>query len=828
MRRSGDLWTSAFNSLLNVLIVMYVFDYTWDSDFKMLVLGDDNVVASQIDLSDDVIVTKYKELGMDVKIIRHDSMETASFCSGRFWKVDGVYRWGVSPFRIMSKFGMNYNNHHKKFWQRLNYGRARGLLPVAGHIPILGSLLRAICDSAEDLGLKPHYDHKELNPYRIQGGTVCYPGYDTYQQFSIMYNISIDTIFEIEEMIECTFSINDMPCQVVDKDLIRMMQQELNIDEAVENEKLSYHDHYSQEEYNYQTVCVDGPRDEEYAKLVGVTNIVDAWSSGWNYGLEEDNWYMSNPDYGYDPKLRFHHALWSACGFINPDWAISMHMAYNHRGWIDGGVLGNRASKGLSTSRTDHHWFVCPNAPVIQPQEFAIVQTRYPVFVNASVSVSYIVEEKLPIFANKKSKNLGKEVARLKKQVKGAKKKKPNKKPKSKAGKTPLRKFLEAGGQAVGSYFGPAAGAYGSKAGAWVSKLIGSGDYKIRNNSIMDGQGVPNFLGTGRGVRIRHKEFLGDLFGSTNFNLEYFYLNPGMAETFPWLSEIAHNFTTYKFHGLVFCYNSMSADALNSTNTALGSITMATNYNVLQNPFLSKSEMDNYEFTCSTRPSASLMHPVECAQSQQPLRELYIRHGQLGGVEDDLRFSDWGLFQIATKDQQASSNMGELWVTYDVEFFKPRITSTPGIGQYAYVKVATYDNTNVFGTGAASNLYYGSISVTLLAGALTLNGVFPGTYFIHIQWAGSSAVINLGTVSYFDCSPNSSYYVGDATGASQAPSNGVTANKLCYSTYLAVTNSGVGGVGGAILNIAASTLPASGTGLTVYIAPVATVPSEEW
>lgn len=54
------------------------------------------------------------------------------------------------------------------------------------------------------------------------------------------------------------------------------------------------------------------------------------------------------------------------------------------------------------------------------------------------------------------------------------------------------------------------------------------------------------------------------------FNYSTWQLNPGQKSLFPWLAGIASNFESYKFHGLVFEYKSMSADALNSTNTALG------------------------------------------------------------------------------------------------------------------------------------------------------------------------------------------------------------------------------------------------------------------
>lgn len=59
------------------------------------------------------------------------------------------------------------------------------------------------------------------------------------------------------------------------------------------------------------------------------------------------------------------------------------------------------------------------------------------------------------------------------------------------------------------------------------------------------------------------------------FNGLVYKINPGNPETFPWLSSIASNFEAYRIEGLVFEYKTMSADALNSTNTALGQIILS-------------------------------------------------------------------------------------------------------------------------------------------------------------------------------------------------------------------------------------------------------------
>lgn len=47
-------------------------------------------------------------------------------------------------------------------------------------------------------------------------------------------------------------------------------------------------------------------------------------------------------------------------------------------------------------------------------------------------------------------------------------------------------------------------------------------------------------------------------------------VNPGQQVSYPWLSTIAANFESYRIIGQLYEFKTMSADALNSTNTALG------------------------------------------------------------------------------------------------------------------------------------------------------------------------------------------------------------------------------------------------------------------
>jgi len=220
---------------------------------------------------------------------------------------------------------------------------------------------------------------------------------------------------------------------------------------------------------------------------------------------------------------------------------------------------------------------------------------------------------------------------------------------------------------------------------AKVGRTIrGFGDYSIKHNTIMSGGMSPpmitNSVVTG-GVILRHREYLRDITAATEFTNLQFDVNPGINATFPWLSQIATSFEQYKFRGLVFEFKSMAADVVlsNAASTALGTVIMGTKYNVLELPFTNKFEMENWEFTSSCKPSCNMMHPIECAASQTPVDMLYIRstNATQGAMAGDLRLYDLCNFNIAVQGMQNTGQdgtaIGELWATYEVELYKPKL-----------------------------------------------------------------------------------------------------------------------------------------------------------
>lgn len=258
--------------------------------------------------------------------------------------------------------------------------------------------------------------------------------------------------------------------------------------------------------------------------------------------------------------------------------------------------------------------------------------------------------------------------------------------------RAPAKKSSSTGsalGTAIGSALGLALGGPGGGAlggmvgnagGSFLSKIFGHGDYQVSNmaavkeNTLSNAANVPQF-GTGKvSCNFKHREFLGDVISSSSantFDIQSYSINPGLARTFPWLSDVVGaSFQQYRINGMCFEFRSMSGDALNSVNTALGQVIMATDYDSADVPFTSKQQMENTEYGVSCKPSVNMMHAIECERSQTSISEQYIR-AFAPPPNADVRLYDLGKFYIATNGCQGTSvNLGELWVTYDIDCFK--------------------------------------------------------------------------------------------------------------------------------------------------------------
>jgi hypothetical protein len=259
-------------------------------------------------------------------------------------------------------------------------------------------------------------------------------------------------------------------------------------------------------------------------------------------------------------------------------------------------------------------------------------------------------------------------------------------------------------------------------------------------------------------------------------------INPGLSSTFPWLAEIAANFEEYRILGMVFEYKTTSAASITSgTNTAMGVVMMATQYNANNAPLADKQHLENYEFATSCVPSISALHPVECAPNLNALSELYIRTAPVTG--QDLRLYDLGLFQCSTVGFQSANIVGELWVTYEVEFFKPKLTVYSSIYIQEKAKTGGSSNAAPFGSSVGNFTRLGGntpapipsggtlVPPFWVSGTTVNLGILPiGNYLLTIILTGGATAITApstfsvsGTVAgpnIFDGSSVNNYSMG--------------------------------------------------------------------
>lgn len=196
---------------------------------------------------------------------------------------------------------------------------------------------------------------------------------------------------------------------------------------------------------------------------------------------------------------------------------------------------------------------------------------------------------------------------------------------------------------------------------------------------------VPVFSGYGGGTIITNCEYIGPIFsgptitnGSTNFDINTYQINPADEGTFPWLAKLAQNFSEHRWHGLAFEYKSLSGNALSSTNTALGKVIMATQYNVYEKTFPNAQWMENSAYANAAKPSQNQVHAIECNEFLNPTKILYCNDSD---NFDDKRFENIGKMSIATQGcQQINVLLGELWATYKVELLKPRQNDSGDLG----------------------------------------------------------------------------------------------------------------------------------------------------
>jgi hypothetical protein len=227
-----------------------------------------------------------------------------------------------------------------------------------------------------------------------------------------------------------------------------------------------------------------------------------------------------------------------------------------------------------------------------------------------------------------------------------------------------------------------------------------------------------NIKGTKGGITIKHREYIGEITGSTTFNVESFQIQPGLSQTFPWLSGIANNFEKYKIKNVKFEYINISA------TSEKGRVTLAFDEDPLDEDPVDKVELFAYNGAVEGSVWSPLTLNVPCKN-----KEHFTRNGTVVGT--DLKTYDCGKIVAAISNTADTSVVGELFISYEVELTVPQPVSCPS------TKIdctTTVSKTNLFGDDTRE--VEGNFPVSLNANTMTF--LAPGNYFLALSVIGSS------------------------------------------------------------------------------------------
>lgn len=278
-----------------------------------------------------------------------------------------------------------------------------------------------------------------------------------------------------------------------------------------------------------------------------------------------------------------------------------------------------------------------------------------------------------------------------------------------------------------------------------LRKIVGSGDYAVSDdtarNALVTGKIDTNMsFGSLEKTRFAYRESLGAvLTGATagKFNATEYPIQPGSALTFPYLSALAEAFEEYAIMGLVFEFVSSSSNY--SAAGSLGTVAMTYTANPTAQKFTSLGQLENTNNAVSSRFDVSSVCGVECRKGESSQNTYFVRTSQNNSTLP-ITSTDMGKFTVATQPgvgYATSSIIGELWVTYVVEFYKPR--QAPGRFGYFHKNIGLPTVAAPLGTGGiTTNVAYGAASsVTTSSTAVTIPQSIQGdTWLFLLYWTG--------------------------------------------------------------------------------------------
>ena len=233
------------------------------------------------------------------------------------------------------------------------------------------------------------------------------------------------------------------------------------------------------------------------------------------------------------------------------------------------------------------------------------------------------------------------------------------------------------------------------------------------------------------GVEVTHTEFLADLHewdydldpDAFAANLRTFYINPGVAETFPWLSEMATLYEKYKIIRLEMFY------LTSSSTQERGKIVFQPDYDITDNAPTFLGQMLN----SSQATYGSLWNEVKCRISPAKVhslnKQLYVRKGDIPGEPKSYD----GVKVFVTVPGDGTRLVGSLFIKYCVRFYTPQVSSPDPTTPFQRARYSSQAPVNIPNGETTTHVHFTDQAYDTIGIQRIGNNEFvlpPGTYRI--------------------------------------------------------------------------------------------------
>jgi hypothetical protein len=239
---------------------------------------------------------------------------------------------------------------------------------------------------------------------------------------------------------------------------------------------------------------------------------------------------------------------------------------------------------------------------------------------------------------------------------------------------------------------------------------------------------TPQERSTTNGSRIlKFKEYVGDIAGSVAFSATSYPVQPGLPDLFAWLNSQSIFYQEYIFKSLKFCFETEKSTA------TTGKVLFAFQPDAADSNPSSKQEMLENQYKAGGAPWEAFMLDIAKKVPFALGKRRFVRSGDLAD-NLDIKTYDIGKLVVATQGMADTSDVGELYVEYEIQLYTP-IQSLQSLA-------LTFSKT-ISGGGTVSDTAYlgdaavltGGLPVTATGNTLTFNRV--GKYILVSRLTGT-------------------------------------------------------------------------------------------